>query len=164
AAGAVRGGEGARRAGGRAAARGRGALAEPGVARAGQEIANPVTGERIRFVRTAADTGGELLEIEDTWPVGRRPPPHAHPEMEARDRAGLARVRRPPDRAAVAAERGPASVLRRRDAHAPRPRPAIRRETAAQRETGGPLAASQERRGLGVGQRERPIGTEQRVR
>ena len=46
------------------------------MAHAGQEIANPVTGERIRFVQTAAGTGGELLEIEDIWPVGRRPPPH----------------------------------------------------------------------------------------
>jgi len=65
------------------------------VAHAGQEIANPVTGERIRFVRTAADTGGELLEIEDTWPVGRRPPPHVHPEMEERWEVvtGVARVR-----------------------------------------------------------------------
>ena len=33
------------------------------MAHAGQEIANPVTGERIRFVRTAADTGGEVQRI-----------------------------------------------------------------------------------------------------
>ncbi len=35
-----------------------------GVARPGQAISNPLTGERIAFRRTAADTGGELLEFD----------------------------------------------------------------------------------------------------
>jgi quercetin dioxygenase-like cupin family protein len=53
------------------------------VARAGDQIENPLTGERITFVRTAADTGGELLEMESVWtPGGRRTPAHMHPEME----------------------------------------------------------------------------------
>ena len=30
----------------------------------GQTIDNPVSGERITFIQTAADTGGELLEFE----------------------------------------------------------------------------------------------------
>ena len=34
------------------------------MAHRGQIIDNPVTGERIRFLRTAADTGGDLLEFE----------------------------------------------------------------------------------------------------
>ena len=34
------------------------------MAHAGQIIDNPVSGERIAFLRTAADTGGALLEFE----------------------------------------------------------------------------------------------------
>jgi mannose-6-phosphate isomerase-like protein (cupin superfamily) len=55
------------------------------VAHAGQRIENPVTGEQIMFARTAADTGGELLELEDRWTRrGRRTVEHVHPEMEER--------------------------------------------------------------------------------
>jgi uncharacterized RmlC-like cupin family protein len=44
-----------------------------------------MTGERVTFVRTAADTGGELLELELVWPrPGRRAGEHVHPEMEER--------------------------------------------------------------------------------
>jgi quercetin dioxygenase-like cupin family protein len=63
---------------------------------AGQAIENPVSGERIRCVRAAADTGGELLELEATWTrKGMRTPEHVHPEMEERFEvlAGEARVR-----------------------------------------------------------------------
>lgn len=53
------------------------------MARAGDEIFNPITGERIVFVRTAAETGGELLEFEDFWTKpGHRAPEHVHPKME----------------------------------------------------------------------------------
>lgn len=53
------------------------------MARAGDEIFNPVTGERIVFLRTAADTGGELLEFDDFWTKpGHRAPEHVHPKME----------------------------------------------------------------------------------
>ena len=51
--------------------------------RTGDVLRNPATGELLRFVRTAADTGGELLEMENTWV---RPDhatmPHLHPGME----------------------------------------------------------------------------------
>jgi mannose-6-phosphate isomerase-like protein (cupin superfamily) len=53
------------------------------VANAGELLTNPATGELLQFVRTAADTGGELLEMENTWV---RPDhatmPHIHPRME----------------------------------------------------------------------------------
>jgi mannose-6-phosphate isomerase-like protein (cupin superfamily) len=53
------------------------------MARAGEVIENPRTNERVVFLRTAADTGGELLEMENLW---RRPDhrtaPHVHPGME----------------------------------------------------------------------------------
>jgi quercetin dioxygenase-like cupin family protein len=55
------------------------------MARAGETVTNPATGERVTFVRTAAETGGELLELELTWPhEGQRAAEHVHPEMEER--------------------------------------------------------------------------------
>lgn len=55
------------------------------MARAGDELVNPLTGERIVFIRTAAQTNGELLEMDDFWTErGHRAPEHIHPEMEER--------------------------------------------------------------------------------
>jgi quercetin dioxygenase-like cupin family protein len=51
----------------------------------GQEIVNGVTGERIVFRHTGAETGGELLEMDDFWTEpGHRAPEHAHPQMQER--------------------------------------------------------------------------------
>jgi len=64
--------------------------------RAGSVLVNVVTGFRLRFVRTAADTGGTLLEVEATYPPGGPAPPlHLHPEQEERFEAlrGSVRVR-----------------------------------------------------------------------
>ena len=48
-------------------------------------VVNPTTGERVRFVRTAAETGGELLVMEDHWTrPGHVVPRHLHPGMEER--------------------------------------------------------------------------------
>jgi quercetin dioxygenase-like cupin family protein len=53
------------------------------MAYAGQIIDNPVSGEQIEFIRTSADTDGELLEFELTLsPDGRVPGAHVHPEQE----------------------------------------------------------------------------------
>jgi quercetin dioxygenase-like cupin family protein len=55
------------------------------MATAGQIIDNPVSGERIEFLRTAADTDGELLEFElELAADGRVPGAHVHPEQEER--------------------------------------------------------------------------------
>jgi quercetin dioxygenase-like cupin family protein len=55
------------------------------MATAGQTVVNPATGEQVTFVRTAAATNGELLELELVWPrPGQRAPEHVHPEMEER--------------------------------------------------------------------------------
>jgi mannose-6-phosphate isomerase-like protein (cupin superfamily) len=55
------------------------------MAYAGQTISNPVSGEQITFVETAADTGGELLAIDMTLaPDGHVPGAHVHPEQEER--------------------------------------------------------------------------------
>src|SRR5918992_720767 len=55
------------------------------MAHPGQIIHNPVSGERIEFLRTAADTGGELLEFElELAADGRVPGAHVHPEQEER--------------------------------------------------------------------------------
>lgn len=55
------------------------------MARAGEELVNPISGEHIVFLRTASDTGGELLEMDAHWTrPGRRTPEHRHPRMEER--------------------------------------------------------------------------------
>jgi quercetin dioxygenase-like cupin family protein len=51
----------------------------------GQTINNPVSGEQITFLQTAADTAGELLEFElSLSPDGHVPGAHVHPEQEER--------------------------------------------------------------------------------
>lgn len=52
---------------------------------AGDELFNPLTGERIVFRVTEAETDGALLEMDDYWTrPGHRAPEHAHPEMQER--------------------------------------------------------------------------------
>ena len=51
----------------------------------GQTISNPVSGEQITFLQTAADTAGEKLEFELALsPDGHVPGAHVHPEQEER--------------------------------------------------------------------------------
>jgi mannose-6-phosphate isomerase-like protein (cupin superfamily) len=51
----------------------------------GQILDNPVSGERIIFRKTAADTDGELLEIDlELAPNGHVPGKHVHPVQEER--------------------------------------------------------------------------------
>jgi quercetin dioxygenase-like cupin family protein len=55
------------------------------MAYAGQILENPVSGERIVFRKTAADTDGELLAFELFLdPDGHVPGAHVHPEQEER--------------------------------------------------------------------------------
>jgi quercetin dioxygenase-like cupin family protein len=55
------------------------------MAYSGQSISNPVSGERITFLQTAADTNGELLEFElELTPDGHVPGAHVHPAQEER--------------------------------------------------------------------------------
>jgi quercetin dioxygenase-like cupin family protein len=55
------------------------------MAHAGQAIANPVTGERVVFRATAAETGGRLLSMVYHAPAQCRiGPPHIHPRQEER--------------------------------------------------------------------------------
>ena len=55
------------------------------MAYAGQVIENPVSGERITFKQTAADTDGELLSIElELSSDGAVPGLHVHPSQEER--------------------------------------------------------------------------------
>ena len=50
-----------------------------------REIVNAATGESVRFIRTADETGGELLVMEARWTRPRhRTPLHRHPAMEER--------------------------------------------------------------------------------
>lgn len=54
------------------------------MARSGQTIASPPIGQEITFLRTAADTGGELLELEARMEPGSRIPEHVHLHQEER--------------------------------------------------------------------------------
>jgi mannose-6-phosphate isomerase-like protein (cupin superfamily) len=51
----------------------------------GQVLDNPISGERITFRKTAADTNGELLAIDlELSPDGHVPGAHVHPVQEER--------------------------------------------------------------------------------
>jgi quercetin dioxygenase-like cupin family protein len=51
----------------------------------GQVLDNPISGERITFRRTSADTDGELLAIDlELSPDGHVPRAHVHPSQEER--------------------------------------------------------------------------------
>ncbi len=52
-----------------------------------QEIFNPRTGQSMRFMQTAADTDGALLQIESVNPpTAVAEPEHVHPRQESRAR------------------------------------------------------------------------------
>ena len=69
----------------RATTRDAAAASLPAMAHTGQIIHNPVSGERITFLQTSHDTGGEKLEIElELAPDGHVPGAHVHPEQEER--------------------------------------------------------------------------------
>jgi quercetin dioxygenase-like cupin family protein len=52
---------------------------EEAVIRSGQTIENPVTGERIKFLKTSRDTGGEYVLVEATVAPGGGVASHVHP-------------------------------------------------------------------------------------
>ena len=54
------------------------------MAKSGEVLENPLTGQRIIFRRTPGDTNGELLEVESVYtkPSPSRPPAHYHPAQE----------------------------------------------------------------------------------
>lgn len=57
------------------------------MAKPGQVIKNPVTGQRLQFLLTAAESGGELFRAEGTFPPGgfagvEHVHPHQHEQFE----------------------------------------------------------------------------------
>jgi quercetin dioxygenase-like cupin family protein len=53
------------------------------MARSGQVLENPISGERITFHKTAADTDGEMLAFDlELSPAGHVPGVHVHPSQE----------------------------------------------------------------------------------
>ena len=56
------------------------------MAKAGDTMENPVSGQHLIIRKTAQDTGGELLEVESVYtkPTPSRPPTHYHPRQEER--------------------------------------------------------------------------------
>ena len=46
-------------------------------------MTNPIVGQHIKFLQTAKDTDGKLLEMEASYrPYSKEPPPHYHPYQE----------------------------------------------------------------------------------
>ena len=54
------------------------------MAKAGDLIENPATGERITFLQTTHETNGKLLRFEYVLPPGFTTPEHVHPHQEER--------------------------------------------------------------------------------
>ncbi len=54
------------------------------MANAGDTIENPLTGERITFLKTTRETNGGLLRFEYLLPPGFSIPEHVHPRQEER--------------------------------------------------------------------------------
>ena len=49
----------------------------------GKELTNSKTGQSFKFIQTARDTQGLLLEMESSWiPFSKEPAPHFHPRQE----------------------------------------------------------------------------------
>ena len=55
------------------------------MAKPGDVLENPFTGHSLTFLRTTAETAGELLEVESSWAnAGQEPPVHYHPNQDER--------------------------------------------------------------------------------
>jgi quercetin dioxygenase-like cupin family protein len=54
------------------------------MARRGDVVENPISGERITFLETAGETNGELLRFEYVLPPRFSIPEHVHPRQEER--------------------------------------------------------------------------------
>ena len=54
------------------------------MAKAGDVIENPITGERITFLKTTQETDGEMLRFEYVVPPRFSIPEHVHPHQEER--------------------------------------------------------------------------------
>jgi quercetin dioxygenase-like cupin family protein len=83
------------------------------MAHAGQVLHNPASGERITFRRTAAETGGELVEIDLELPPGGRVPGglHRHPVQDERFEVLRGTMRFRMGHARVVAEAGEVVVV-----------------------------------------------------
>jgi quercetin dioxygenase-like cupin family protein len=88
------------------------------MAYAGQVIENPVSGERITFRKTSADTDGELLEFDiELTPDGHVPGMHVHPAQEERFEVVGGSVRFQKGLRRVTAEAGDVVVVEPGKAH-----------------------------------------------
>jgi quercetin dioxygenase-like cupin family protein len=54
------------------------------MAQRGESIENPLTGERMTFIKTTADTNGQSFEFEFVAPPGWSVPAHIHPYQQER--------------------------------------------------------------------------------
>ena len=85
------------------------------MARTGQTLVNPASGERITFRATAAETNGELVAIDLELPAGKRVPgrKHIHPRQEERFEVVRGTMRFSIGRERIVAGPGTSSSFRR---------------------------------------------------
>jgi mannose-6-phosphate isomerase-like protein (cupin superfamily) len=81
------------------------------------EIEDPTTGQRVVFLQTAEQTGGELLECDLFIRPGGFVPLHAHPRQEERFEARSGRLRFRLGRARMTVGAGETVVVPPRTAH-----------------------------------------------
>ena len=88
------------------------------MAHVGEIIEQPLTGERITFLETAATTGGDFLKVSlEVAPGGRLPVPHVHPRAEERFEVAAGRIKIKIDGKSGIADAGETVIVPRGASH-----------------------------------------------
>ena len=88
------------------------------MAHVGETIEQPLTGERLTFLETAATTGGDFLKISlEVAPGGRLPVPHVHPRAEERFEVAAGRIKIKIDGKSRIADAGETVIVPRGASH-----------------------------------------------
>ena len=88
------------------------------MAHVGETIEQPLTGERLTFLETAATTGGDFLKISmEMAPGGYLPRPHAHPRAEERFEVATGRIEIKTDGKSRIADAGETVIVPRGAGH-----------------------------------------------
>jgi quercetin dioxygenase-like cupin family protein len=88
------------------------------MARIGESIEHPLTGERLTFLETAATTGGDHLKISlEMAPGGFLPRPHTHPRAEERFEVATGRIEIKTDGKSRIADAGETVIVPRGAGH-----------------------------------------------
>lgn len=88
------------------------------MARVGETIEHPLTGERLTFLETAATTGGDLLKVSvEMAPGGTLARPHVHPRAQEEFEVLSGRIQLKTDGETCVAEAGESVIVPRGAGH-----------------------------------------------